>query len=160
MLRTSILTLALTVGTSATMPVLAQTPYSAPADTAAKANLTVSVSGIRNNKGQVFIQLWNAPGGFPKQSAEAYRYVAVEANKAVNGIVIVTFPSLAPGAYAISILHDENGNGKMDTNAFGMPVEGWAVSNNVVTHMHAPSFKQASFQLPPSGRTISVTLHY
>lgn len=86
--------------------------------------------------------------------------MAIDANKAVNGVITTTFTSLAPGIYAVSTLYDENRNGKMDTNAFGIPKEGWAVSNNVITRMHAPSYEQASFQLPPSGQAISIALHY
>ena len=160
MLRKSILTLTLVLGTLTALPVSAQAPASAPSENTAKASLTVSVSGIRNDKGQVFIQLWTASEGFPKQAEKAYKYVAIDANKAVNGIIRTTFPSLAPGTYAVSILHDENRNGKMDTNAFGIPKEGWAVSNNVITRMHAPSYEQASFQLLPSGQAISIALHY
>jgi uncharacterized protein (DUF2141 family) len=77
----------------------------------------------------------------------------------VNGAVTATFSDLTPGTYAVSVLHDENGNGKMDINVFGIPTEGWAVSNNVVTHMHAPSYEQASFPVPPSGKEISIALH-
>lgn len=161
MLRKSILTLTLVLGIlAAAVPASAQAPASAPSENTARASLTVSVSGIRNDKGQVFIQLWNAPGGFPKQAEKAYKYVAIDANKAVNGVITTTFSSPAPGTYAVSILHDENRNGKMDTNAFGIPKEGWAVSNKVITHMHAPSYQQASFQLPPSGQAIFIALHY
>jgi uncharacterized protein (DUF2141 family) len=160
MLCKSVLTLTLIFGSIAAVPVNAQTPSSTPSEDMAKANLAVSISGIRNDKGQVFIQLWNTAAGFPRQSDNAYKYVAIDANKAVNGVITTNFSGLAPGIYAISILHDENRNGKMDTNAFGVPNEGWAVSNNVITHMHAPSYEQARFQLPPSGQTISIALHY
>jgi uncharacterized protein (DUF2141 family) len=160
MLRKSIVPLTLVLGILAAVPVSAQAPASAPSENTAKASLTVSVSGIRNDKGQVFIQLWTAPGGFPRQAEKAYKYFAIDANKAVNGVITTTFVSLAPGSYAVSVLHDENRNGKMDTNAFGIPKEGWAVSNNVMTHINAPSYEQASFQLPPSGQVISIALHY
>ena len=63
----------------------------------------------------------------------------------------VTF-DVPPGAYAVSTLHDENKNNKMDTNAFGFPKEGYGASNNVVTHLHAASFDQAKFQVSDSGR--------
>ena len=160
MLRQSVFALALIVGIIVSAPGSAQTRNSILPVTSATASLTVSVSGMRNDKGQVFIQLWNASSGFPKQAEKAYKYVAVDANKAVNGVITTTFSTLAPGTYAVSILHDENRNGKMDTNAFGIPSEGWAVSNNVITHLHAPSYEQASFKLLPSGQTISIALHY
>jgi uncharacterized protein (DUF2141 family) len=125
-----------------------------------KANLTVTLTGVRNDKGQVFIQLWNAPEGYPKQGEKSYKSVAIEANTAVQGVVTAVFSDLTPGTYAVSTLHDENRNGKMDTNFIGMPTEGWAVSNNVVTHTHAPSYEQASFQVPAAGTQIAIALHY
>jgi uncharacterized protein (DUF2141 family) len=147
-------------GTLAVLPASAQAPAPAPLENPAKASLTVTLTGLRNDKGQVFIQLWKAPEGFPRQAQNAWKFVAIDANKAVNGVVAATFSDLAPGTYAVSTLHDENGNGKMDTNVFGIPKEGWAVSNNVVTHGHPPSYEQASFEVPPSGQTISIALHY
>lgn len=128
--------------------------------TPASASLTVTLTGLRNDKGQIFIQLWQSPDGFPRQGEKVYKFVAIDATKSINGSVATTFTDLAPGTYAVSTLHDENRNGKMNSNALGIPKEGWAVSNNVVTHTHAPSFDQASFQVPASGQKISITVHY
>lgn len=160
MFQKSILSLAVILAICHLNPLVAQTPAATSSDNATKETLTVSVTGIRNGQGQVFIQLWNAPNGFPRQGEKALKFVAIHATKAVNGTVTTTFTDLAPGTYAVSTLHDENKNGKMDTNSFGIPKEGWAVSNNVVTHMHPPSFEQASFQLQHSDQKISVGLHY
>ncbi len=33
------------------------------------------------------------------------------------------FKDLQPGAYAVLVTHDENGNGTLDSNMIGMPVE-------------------------------------
>jgi uncharacterized protein (DUF2141 family) len=160
MLPTSILTLTLVIGSLNAKVFTAQTPTAVSSDSAPKTSLTVSLTGIRNDRGQVFIQLWNKPDGFPKQGDKAYKFAAIDASKAASGTVTTTFSDLAPGTYAVSTLHDENRNGKMDSNAFGIPKEGWAVSNNIVTHTHAPSFEQASFQIPAGGQRISIALHY
>jgi uncharacterized protein (DUF2141 family) len=32
---------------------------------------------------------------------------------------------IKPGKYAIAVIHDENCNGKLDTNMFGIPKEGY-----------------------------------
>jgi uncharacterized protein (DUF2141 family) len=160
MFQKSILALAVILAIYSIKPLVGQSPAATSSDNAIKETLTVYVTGIRNDQGQVFIQLWNTPDGFPRQGEKALKFVAIDATKAANGTVTTTFSDLAPGTYAVSTLHDENRNGKMDTNAFGIPKEGWAVSNNVVTHMHAPSFEQASFQLQQSDQMISIGLHY
>ena len=43
----------------------------------------------------------------------------------------IDFDGLAPGKYAMVCYHDENGNGKFDENALGMPKEGYCFSNNI-----------------------------
>jgi uncharacterized protein (DUF2141 family) len=43
----------------------------------------------------------------------------------------VVLTNLDPGQYAIILFHDENGNGKLDRNALGVPTEPYGFSNNV-----------------------------
>ncbi len=45
-----------------------------------------------------------------------------------------------------------NGNGKMDTNPFGMPVEPYAFSNNAVGNMGPAKWDRARFEV--SGQTL------
>ncbi len=157
MFRKSLLAFALLAGSLTTTACFAQKP--ATSATATKTTLTVSVSGLRNDKGQIMIQLWNQPEGFPTKGDKGYKLINVDANKAVSGTVTVTF-EVPAGTYAVSTLHDENKNNKMDTNAFGISKEGYGASNNVVTHLHAPSFEQAKFQIPSSRQKIVISMRY
>jgi len=159
MFRSSVLTLALVFGSLTAISTNAQTVPANSSNTAQRTTLTVSISGLRNDKGQIMIQLWNQPDGFPTKGNKGYKAVNIDADKAVNGTVTATF-DIPPGTYAVSTLHDENKNNKMDSNAFGIPKEGYGASNNVVTHLHAPSFEQAKFQVPISGQKISLSMRY
>ncbi len=38
------------------------------------------------------------------------------------------FEDISPGTYALAVIHDENGNGKLDTNWVGIPTEGYGFS--------------------------------
>ncbi|WP_396594708.1 DUF2141 domain-containing protein [Brevundimonas sp. R86498] len=64
---------------------------------------------------------------------------------------IATFEDLAPGDYGVKAFHDVNGNGRMDTNPFGMPIEPYAFSNNAVGNMGPASWDRARFSV--SGQT-------
>lgn len=137
----------------------AQAPPPNSGQPADRVTLTVSITGLRGSKGNVLVQLWDGPEGFPTKGNDKYKLVAVPAATALHGTLTTTF-EIAPGSYAVSIMHDENGNGKMDTNLIGIPKEGYGASNNVVTHLHAPSFDQARFQVPARGQAVSIAMHY
>ena len=112
---------------------------------AAAADLTLSIDGARSTEGVVAICLWSDGKDFPdcgKSRTAVRRSVAAGA----LGRPIV-FKNLKPGTFAISALHDENGNGRLDTNLIGIPKEGIAVSNDAHPKFSAPRFTETSFAL-------------
>ena len=95
------------------------------ANSIAAQTLTVEISGIKNDQGKILLQLFDSNENY--QSNKAYSANMIKAKK---GIVSVTFNNLVAGEYAIRYFHDENDNGELETNLFGMPVEGYGFSNN------------------------------
>lgn len=73
---------------------------------------------------------------------------------------MVVFDKVLWGTYAVAIRHDENGNGKLDTNFFGMPERGGGTSNNPRTSFGLPLFKNASFMLGQDGLEFVINLNY
>ena len=65
--------------------------------------------------------------------------------------------SLKKGVYAIKVLVDNNDNGKIDLNFFGIPKEQFGFSNNVRGILGAPKFEKASFKLS-SNKKIEIKL--
>lgn len=65
---------------------------------------------------------------------------------------------LPPGTYAIALIHDENGNGEMDTNALGLPTEAFGFSNRARARFGPPPFERAAFELPPGGLTTTISM--
>jgi len=87
----------------------------------------VQIDGLRNDKGKVVCSLYASADGFPKDAdkAKAHTSAAITDKRAV-----CDFAGIAPNAtYAVSVFHDENANGKLDTNFMGMPREGVGASN-------------------------------
>ena len=68
-----------------------------------------------------------------------------------SGPVVAVFENLPAGDYAVKAFHDINGNGRMDTNPFGMPVEPYAFSNNARGNMGPAGWDRAHFAV--SGAT-------
>ncbi len=119
--------------------------------------VSVTVTGLRSAKGQVLACLTTQPRAFPdcaKDPASHKRAVAVSGNS-----VVVNFGPVAPGSYAISLLHDENGNGKADMALF-MPKEGFGFSRDAPVRLGPPSFKAAAFMVADAAVILSIRMRY
>lgn len=106
-----------------------------------KHTLTVEFSGMKTNKGDLFVAVYDTKENFLKKPFKT-KIVTVQNNKA-----IVTFENIASGYYAVSSFHDENDNKKMDTKIFGIPKEPIGISNDAVGFMGPPKFSEAKFAL-------------
>ncbi|HZH28871.1 MAG TPA: DUF2141 domain-containing protein [Azospirillaceae bacterium] len=122
------------------------------------ADLTVRIEGVRSATGNVVVCLWDAPATFPDCGRS--QPVQVRSLPAAEGTVAVRFPGLPPGTYAVSVLHDENGNNRMDTNFLGIPREGFGASNlDRLPRAAAPTFDDARFELRGDG-TVTAWMLY
>ena len=115
--------------------------------------LHVTVSDIRNANGHVLLLV--------SPSAEAWdgaaKPAAVARLAAVEGSIEHVFADLAPGDYAVQVMHDENDNGDLDSNFVGIPVEGYGFSQNPNV-MRRATFDEARFALPAEGTAIPIRL--
>jgi uncharacterized protein (DUF2141 family) len=119
------------------------------------AELVVVIDGVRNDKGDVEVSVYDSPEQWPSGTS-----VADVKEAAKPGAVTFTIRDLPPGTYAITAFHDENSNGKLDTNFFGFPLEGFAFSNDVHPFLSSPAFKAVAVQLGASNETITMHMQY
>jgi|SRR5690242_2764577 uncharacterized protein (DUF2141 family) len=110
--------------------------------------IRVVVNGVRNQKGSVICSLWASAksGAFTTVGTESHK-ISVPIR---NGQGVCEFKDLPAGAYAATVFHDENGNGKFDQR-FGYPLEGYGFSNNVNPTIRAPSFNHCEVQYSGKG---------
>jgi len=112
-----------------------------PANAPPPPTVEVSVTGLRSAKGQLLVCLTKNPRAFPDCSKDKTS-VRMAVKAADAGRFDVHAP--ANGTYAIALVHDENGNNKMDKAIF-LPREGFGFSRNPAITMGPPSFRSASF---------------
>ncbi|WP_435419053.1 DUF2141 domain-containing protein [Parerythrobacter aurantius] len=104
-------------------------------------DVSVTVTELRSAKGKVLACLTAKPKAFPDCNKDPQALsMTVDAGNTVR----FTFRGVAPGTYAISLLHDENGNGKAD-KALMIPREGFGFSRDAKVQMGPPKFAAAAF---------------
>ncbi len=116
--------------------------------------LKISMTGFKNDKGSAMIALCNSKEDYKKK--DGWFDGAVAPIK--GGKSEWTFANLPFGTYAVKAYHDENGNGKLDTNSFGAPKEEYGFSNNARATFGPPSFEDARFAIDKADVTISITV--
>ena len=119
--------------------------------------LVVVVEKVRSAEGEILVSVFGNASGFPNDPATAL-YTARA--RATAPSTTVEIEGVEAGRVAIAVLHDENGNGEMETDWLGRPTEGWAVSNDARGRFGPPSYDDAVVDLPDGRATIQVNMSY
>ena len=118
------------------------------------ATLEVTVGNVRTSTGTVRASVC---------TAETFLAEACGVNgrvKARAGEVVVTFPNLTPGIYAVQVHLDEDDDDRIGRSLLGIPREGLGFSNDAPFRFGPPSFSDAAVQVGPAGGRIRLNLRY
>jgi len=123
---------------------------------ASAARIIVTIDGVHSASGNVFVGLYASPNKFLQgNQSDAFKKVP-----ASTGPITVAFDNLPPGTYAVGAYHDENANDHLDTNALGLPIEGYALSNGIRAVFSKPNFYQAAFTVGGGDKPIALHIRY
>ena len=120
------------------------------------ARLIVTIQGTRSADGYLYVALFSKSEGFPDGDYSA-QHLKV---KAAAETLTVVFDNLAPGMYAVGAYHDENNNGRLDTNFIGYPTEGYALSNGIRAVISRPRFIDAAFTVGGDDAHVTLRIKY
>lgn len=123
---------------------LALTTGSAAAET-----VIITLNGVEARPGQIMASL-NTRDQFLR-ARPAYTAIAAP----VAGGVTLTFENVAPGDYALMVMHDLNANGQFD---FG--TDGWAFSNSARPMTGPPAFDDHKFTVAAAPVRLTENLRY
>lgn len=113
--------------------------------------LVLNIDKIAKPKGVMMIALYNSADAYNSNTNTfSGQKIAVTKNT-----LAVNFGDVPAGNYAIKLYQDENENGVIDKNVFGIPTEGYGFSNNGGA-MGQPSFDDAKFNVTD---TTAITIH-
>lgn len=119
------------------------------------ATLEVEVHSMRSAKGTIQACLTRDRRHFP----DCRRDPSALKQSIAAGARSLRFAGFAPGQYALTLVHDENANGKLDT-IVGIPREGFGFSRNAKPRFGAPKFHEVSIEIAPGLTRKSVRMQY
>lgn len=119
------------------------------------ADITITVKGVRNAKGRIAALAFVDGKGFPDRVAQARTQAIVPAQAGEVTMVIKNVPE---GKVALTILHDEDGDGRLKRNLIGIPVEGVGMTGKPLGN-RAPKFEEAIVEIQGDQQR-EITLKY
>jgi len=123
------------------------------------ADFSITVENIKSTKGSLVVALYSpeTSSAFPAHPEKALKekIVPIEGERQT-----IVFENLSDGNYAVSVVHDENGNDRMDHNFLGLPKEGFGFSNNPSLWKGVPGFDVVSVPVSASNQKIIIKLNY
>ena len=118
-------------------------------------SITLTITNVKYEQGVVRVLLFKGDAGFPDDPDKAFRSASV---KISGNRATVSFDNIPTGVYALSVFHDSQNTGKLRTNAFGIPRDGYGFSNNAMGTFGPPSFEKAAFIITAGKNNVSINL--
>jgi uncharacterized protein (DUF2141 family) len=137
----------------------AQTTPAPTAPAQGTSTLTVKIKNIRNAKGKIDVALYGKEQGFPMDPSSAVALKQADIDPQTMTATVV-FEKLPQGAYAATVMHDENMVGKMEFDGQGIPLEGYGISNNPDSSSGPPTWDASKFNVNQSDTAIEIAMIY
>jgi uncharacterized protein (DUF2141 family) len=118
-----------------------------PAAAAETIDAELQISGLRSARGRVLVAAHAERSSFPSQWGRATAMLSVPA----AAVVTVSLKLPGPGRYALIVVHDEDGDGRMSKNLIGLPKEGYTTGNNPQA-LEFPRFERSQVEFRESRR--------
>ena len=118
------------------------------------ASLVIELNGMTSDAGAITYAVWRGPEGWLEDGAIREGSVPV-----VGGARNIALEGLPYGEYAVSVYHDRNGNGRLDTGFFRIPKEPIGTSNDAPARFGPPKYEDAAFRIDRPEVTISIGVH-
>lgn len=110
----------------------------------APGSMVVTVTHLRVPHGQILACLVATARAFPDCSRDPAAHKLIV--KVEGPSAVLDFGHVPPGTWAIAVIHDENGNGRMDKTLM-MPKEGYGFSRDAPVRFGPPRFAAAAFPI-------------
>jgi uncharacterized protein (DUF2141 family) len=138
--------------------ILVSASFAKTANAQQTTTLTVVVNGIKHQKGQLCLGIYSNEKGFPLSTKNVVKSACKQITETS---VKQQFTGLKPGNYAVAVVDDQNGDRQLNRDFFGIPKEGFGISNNPTVSITTgtPKFSKASFSVLKN-TTVKIDMKY
>lgn len=133
---------------------LAAAPAAAVAQASPASVLTLTFPGLKTPSGVLFVAVFDSAEGW-----SANRSVRSAVAAGGDAAPTARVEGLAPGRYGVKVFQDLDGDGRMDVNPFGLPLEPYGFSRDARPNMGPPAFEDAAFVVAAGDNAQAIVLH-
>lgn len=120
-----------------------------------RGTLELIIKNTKSNKGVVQVLIFNKEDGFPEEHKKAFKALSLPISNSSARVVI---EDLEAGNYAVSVIHDEDSDGQIRKNNFGMPLDRYGFSNNPTLFLGPPSFSKSAVSIKNDSVKVEISL--
>jgi uncharacterized protein (DUF2141 family) len=117
----------------------------------AQNTIELEITNFKSNEGIAMIGLYDSKAGFMEDDFRGKK-LEIKDKK-----ITTTFENIPDGVYAISVFHDKNKDGKLNTNFLGIPKEDYGATNKAHSRLGAPLWEDAKFEVK-NGETVKKSI--
>lgn len=118
-------------------------------------DIELIIKNAKSNKGVIQVLIFSKEDGFPEIHHKAFKSMSLPVS---NLTAKVNLQDLPTGNYAISVFHDEDSDGQIRKNHFGLPLDSYGFSNNPNLYFGPPSFSKCAVQVKKSTVKVEIKL--
>lgn len=112
------------------------------------------MTGFKNEEGAARVAFFLDDRVWPDGDASIFATAVVPIS---DGQAVAVFEDVPAGPFAVSVFHDEDGDGELDSAALGIPSEPYGFSGDARDLFAPPSFKEAQIELA-AGESKQITI--
>ncbi len=112
------------------------------------------MTGFKNDEGEVRVAFFLDTGGWPDGDSTVFATAVAPIS---DGQAFAVFEKVPAGPFAVSVFHDEDRDGELDSGALGIPSEAYGFSADARNMFGSPSFEEARIELA-AGETKQITI--
>ncbi len=113
------------------------------------------INDTKSNSGVIRVLIFDQADGFPEEAKKAFKALSIPVE---NFSAQTTIKNLPAGNYAVSVFHDQDGDGVFKKNSIGLPIDSYGFSNNPTLFFGPPSFSKCKVAINNEPVSVEINL--